>query len=313
MHTFLNKMRLYFILGRTFGISLPLCNLISSVSRRLFHKTPSFIAEKKNRIIRNVIADIVESESFKNINKTIPPRKIESQNHRIWTLWFQGEENAPELVKCCINSMRKHLDEVCVLHTDNIEDYIGAYPESIQKHIDSGAITLTHLSDYIRFTLLSLYGGIWLDSTIYCNNALPEYAYNLPFYTYREREYININNANSWWKAYVLGCSEPSEMFALAQRILIAYWNQYDVLVDYYLVDHILSYCLSLPEFNEYKIQIPENTRNIYWLLQNSNTPWSPEVQEKIPYISKLDYKILSLDKVKYNSCLYQLLYRYRN
>lgn len=44
----------------------------------------------------------------------------------IWTLWWQGEENAPDLVKACIASMRAHANgaDVRVLDERNCASYL---------------------------------------------------------------------------------------------------------------------------------------------------------------------------------------------
>ena len=42
--------------------------------------------------------------------------------NKIWICWFQGEDKAPDLVKKCIDSVRKHASgyDVIILTEDNI-------------------------------------------------------------------------------------------------------------------------------------------------------------------------------------------------
>lgn len=44
----------------------------------------------------------------------------------VWTLWWQGEDKAPDIVKACINSMRTNIPyaKVVVLNQFNIQEYI---------------------------------------------------------------------------------------------------------------------------------------------------------------------------------------------
>ena len=58
--------------------------------------------------------------------------KIKPQNadvspepERAFSIWFQGEENAPALVKSCFRSMRRHLEqELVVLDEKTLFDWI---------------------------------------------------------------------------------------------------------------------------------------------------------------------------------------------
>ena len=48
------------------------------------------------------------------------------KSRTIWTCWWQGENNAPVLVKKCINSMRNYAGEnkVVVIDEHNMKEYI---------------------------------------------------------------------------------------------------------------------------------------------------------------------------------------------
>ena len=52
----------------------------------------------------------------------------------IWTLWWQGEKNAPEIVKKCFNNMKKYSNgaRVIVLDRLNYVNYIEL-PEIIER------------------------------------------------------------------------------------------------------------------------------------------------------------------------------------
>lgn len=208
-------------------------------------------------------------------------------------MWWQGENRAPEIVKQCIASMRHSGIHVIVISAENVHDYIGKYPDPIEQGLHNHSISIAHLSDFIRFSLLSKYGGLWLDSTILVCGRVPEEAFTLPFYTFRQEGYINPLNRGVWWKAFVLGANSPSNMFSLAREILIRYWTCYDTLIDYYLVDAILQYVLSLPQYSGYKIKIPTEKQNIYWLEAHAADTWKDDDEREICFINKLDYKKL--------------------
>lgn len=85
----------------------------------------------------------------------------------IWILWFQGESQAPYLVKKCIKSWKdKNPDwDVIVLDRDSLEEYIDI--SDIPKDLP-----MPQLSDVVRLRLLNKYGGVWADSTTYCRLPL---------------------------------------------------------------------------------------------------------------------------------------------
>lgn len=278
-------------LASNFSVSYLLCHLELSVRSRLFSRRPSQrLLQRRNKYIRHIIADLAKNlpPSTEKTRMALPDSKI------IWTMWNQGEQNAPRIVQQCIASMRQQGATVIVIDDTNIHDYIGPYTDSINCGLKNKTISLAHLSDYVRFTLLGCYGGLWLDSTVLCHGPLPDCAFQLPFYTFRQSNYTNPNNPEVWWKAFVLGSEGPSAMFDTASQILVSYWEKYDVLIDYYLIDHILDYLLSLSEYSHFKPQIPEEPKNIYWLQQHASDTWKDDDSSSICFINKLDYKKLS-------------------
>ena len=73
----------------------------------------------------------------------------------IWTMWWQGEQNLPEVVRMCIASIKHHKGShpLKIITKYNYNDYIKL-PDYILEKVNSGAITLTHFSDIVRFYLL---------------------------------------------------------------------------------------------------------------------------------------------------------------
>ncbi len=82
---------------------------------------------------------------------------------RIYGLWMQGEENAPELVKC--NWQRwKRLNpeyELIILDKESSLTYLTDFP------FDVSTLPMQAYSDILRLTLLMRYGGIWTDATVF--------------------------------------------------------------------------------------------------------------------------------------------------
>ncbi len=163
-------------------------------------------------------------------------KKYPKQNKKyIWVFWYQGEENAPVIVKKCIESIKKNsLDyEVIVLNKQNIKKYIDI-PEVILKKLENGIITLTHFSDLLRMGLLSKQGGIWVDATCYITSNV--------FKRFDAME-LNSNCKNEYkWCAFFIG-GKPNIVFSFCYQLLIDYNKEEDGLIEYFLIDHVLRLC----------------------------------------------------------------------
>jgi hypothetical protein len=103
------------------------------------------------------------------------------EGYKIWVMWWQGEDNMPEIIRLCYLNLIKNANhnEVILIHHKNYQNYI-TLPDYIIDKVENEVITITHLSDLIRAILLSEYGGLWIDATILVTKPLPlsiEYPY----------------------------------------------------------------------------------------------------------------------------------------
>lgn len=134
------------------------------------------------------VFDFLEEE-FSNLiqkYKDIPDATMpKSESSNIWTLWWQGLEQAPEIVKVCLKSQRENMVskgfQYTVITKDNWKQFIDL-PKHIIEKMENGKITLTHFSDIIRAELLKQYGGIWmgyiLAYTLNYNNHDGRYSHS---------------------------------------------------------------------------------------------------------------------------------------
>jgi hypothetical protein len=93
----------------------------------------------------------------------------------IYILWFQGFDNAPELIQKCIHSWKFYNPDwnIILIDDTNLHHYIhlDTYIHNIHdKHIEK-----CHLADIIRTILLKIYGGLWVDATTFCNKPLNDW------------------------------------------------------------------------------------------------------------------------------------------
>ncbi len=186
-------------------------------------------------------------ESIESFLKTYPSLQskynipVKTEKRYVWTCWWQGEENAPLLVKKCLESQREHLPKQTkhvIITWENYQDYIEL-PKYIVEKAKSGKIKPAHLADIARCCLLYRYGGIWLDSTVYLLDKLPEecFAYEIMTRSTGERVYCT----NVSWVTWFLGGRKKEELFRFVMEAFFAYFKHYDEISNYYMIDFLIA------------------------------------------------------------------------
>ncbi|MDN2664295.1 capsular polysaccharide synthesis protein [Psychromonas sp. 14N.309.X.WAT.B.A12] len=148
--------------------------------------------------------------------KKLIPRKI-------WLLWYQGLENAPYLIKKCIASWVKHNPtwEIIVLDESNLHNYITL--ETPQETLTK--LSPAHRSDLLRLKLLHEYGGVWADSTTFCNKPLDQWIDTCSqsgFFVFDRPDKDRL--MSSWFFASQAGCPITIKLHDLMEQ----YWIKND-------------------------------------------------------------------------------------
>ena len=95
----------------------------------------------------------------------------------IWWLWYQGSENAPDIVKICLESVKYYAKRmqyrVIELNTGNLFDYINL-PNTIIDKWKAGNIGAANFSDLVRADLLANRGGYGLTRLCICQGILKQ-------------------------------------------------------------------------------------------------------------------------------------------
>lgn len=166
-----------------------------------------------------------------------PVNNPASEPERCFSIWFQGEEQAPPLVRACFRSMRRHLEqEVIVLDEKTLFEWI-TLPDHIVRKWREGKIPHAHFSDICRVELLYQHGGIWLDATGYVTSPVPQWIMD-------EDLMIFLAGQNARW-AYSLiqNCfiraRKGNPLLGIWREAIFAYWRDEDSKIDYF-VHHLL-------------------------------------------------------------------------
>ena len=179
----------------------------------------------------------------------------------IWMLWWTGEEDAPQLVKRCMESVKKNAagHPVHILTQENYTQYVKV-PDIIMEKVQSGNIRLAHLADYIRVKLLAEHGGLWLDATIYISQQIPEEIFAFPMFTFKgpvmESEFVS----NYRWSTFGLGGWKGNVFYRVIAEALEHYWTKNDYAITYLFFDSIINSAYeNLPELKRLIDALPEN------------------------------------------------------
>lgn len=158
---------------------------------------------------------------------------------KIWTMWLQGFENAPELIQKCITTVQKQYgDEVIVLTNENIYNFIDI-PDFIIEKYKKGIISNTHYADIIRFLIIEKYGGLWLDGTTFLLGEIPDYIRFADIFFYK-----NINE-KIMGSVGVIAAKPHNPIIIKTIWLLLEYWKNENRLVSYSITMLLLSMAIN--------------------------------------------------------------------
>lgn len=176
----------------------------------------------------------IEKE-IKNVQVNLEIGTTNPYPQKIWTMWLQGMEEAPPIVKACVDSLKKYSSrEVILLTKKNLAQYVKL-PDFIEDKYKKGLIGHAHYSDIVRLYLLEKYGGTWIDATVYCVRPFDELInYELMItQSYSKKNPKIMTN-------YFLHSENPHNY--LIQSMLCAlyeYWEKNNSAIDYAIFHYI--------------------------------------------------------------------------
>ncbi len=203
-----------------------------SVKRRLMKKHQIMLD-----FLENQFHDFWESYQIPEM-----PEAKEQWKGKIWICWWQGLDNAPEIVKACVASLKRNAGkhEIIIITDANYKYYVQ-FPEWLEEKRKRGIISRTIYSDLLRMNLLATYGGIWIDSTFFCTGPCFEEYMQQPLWSIKRPDYMHCSVASGYFANYSLGCSyENRWVFGVIRDYLYNYWMHYDKLIDYLLTDYAI-------------------------------------------------------------------------
>lgn len=235
----------------------------------------------------------------KNI-KALPWPSIsdrDSEEEHVFTLWLQGEEQAPPIVKACFESMRRYISlPLLILDEKTIFDWISL-PDHIMHKWKKGMITRTHFSDLCRIELLYEHGGIWADATDFFTGSIPSTVMDEDFFLFMAGSNIRLGGTHAFVQSCFMRMRKGNPLLGMWRELLFKYWENENRLLDYFTLHFLFRY---LVENNEEAAELfstmPKINQDPTHVLfcGYKDAPYTPQLYDEITgktFFQKTTYK----------------------
>ena len=248
------------------------------------------------RYYEKTFGDFLETYDYNHGNQELPKSEYADC---IWICWWQGLNQAPDLVKVCVNSIKRSAGNhrVIVLTEDNYKQYVDI-PAWVEEKKNKGIITRTNYSDLLRLSLLAKHGGMWIDSTFFCTQPVLDDYFHYPLWSIKRPDYFHASIASGYFAGYSLACNEQNRfVFMTIRDFFLNYWKHNDTMVDYLMVDYMIVLA------QKYDNRIAKEFQKI----QQNN----PECDELYKIMGQ-PYDDAIWNKMKVDTALFKLSWKYQ-
>lgn len=239
---------------------------------------------KKRRIVRDLAfgeykmsylkkyIPFVKSLKASDFSTEADPSLLQEQDKKVggddyaYTLWLQGFEQAPDIVKKCIGSMKKEFGEKFILFTEENIWKVISLPSYIIRKREEKKIGAAHIADLIRIELLYKYGGYWFDATDFLTGTPPEFIKEAPFFMYMGSKtflpYMFVQNC-------FIRSKQGDPLMGMWRKLVHEYWRHEDMACEYFLVQMLFRLLVTYNE--EAKIlfsrmpKVPMDVTHVLW------------------------------------------------
>ena len=242
----------------------------------------------RNSYKHRVIKEYLKRKFGKTING-FKEKKYEvdfslTESYQVWFFWWQGEENMPQLVRTCYNTLKYYSNghKVNLLTKDNFRDFVSL-PDYILGKAEKKTLSVTHLSDVLRICLLYEHGGLWLDATVLLTAPLPELPQicsHLGFWTPKDDGNIleTCFAAKNWivrenrWLTFCFYLSKHNILAEFVRAMFFAYIKRNNIFIDYFLFDYFIAIAYDTLEDVRVMIDsVPENNPKVHDIYHRLN------------------------------------------
>lgn len=271
---------------------------------------------KKRRILKGKFCQWYLKHYIQDVEKQgIKFSENVDNNYKIWQYWNTGLENAPDIVKVCINSVRKYTEEFeyVMLNDNNIKEYVNI-PDYIYELRERGIISNAHFADILRTYLLYEHGGCWIDATVFLTAPLNKKIVNSELFVLQNNQeedpdYLKMTN-------YFMSSQGKSFIIAKMKQFLENYWRNNSFVINYFFYAHAFTLFTESSEenkkewdamFNFSYIPVQQMERE----LLNNYSPERFNELKSSSSIHKLSYKWKVIAGKKKNASVEGTLYQH--
>lgn len=182
----------------------------------------------------------------------------------IWWCWLQGEENAPDLCRACLSSLRRNLPDFKInIVTEKNMWSLVTVPEYIRNKYEKGTISRTHFSDILRTCLLVEHGGVWIDSTVYCTGCHDDILSENLFW------FSNIMRGDKGisFSSWLISAHKKEPVLMTIRDLLFLYWKNHSHLYHYFIY-HFFG-TMALEKYPEIAEKVPVFSNVPPHIMQN--------------------------------------------
>ena len=258
----------------------------------------------------------------KLINYYFEPKKNIGSEKIIWQYWGQGIDSPdlPEAVKLCFKSVDNNSGEYTVIRLDdsNIKDYIDI-PQFVFEKRENPQFKHAFFADLLRLALLDVYGGVWLDATVYLSSALSDLSVDSGFFMYQRvnhktnwAEWVSFNKDYFSWDANhkinvlnsIIYASKNNIVIHTCLDLLLNFWRTQEHIPHYFFFQ-IMFDTLITHNLSDSQCTITDDTKP-HLLVKLLDEPFDADTYQKI--ISQMNTHKLSYNKSPKPNSFYQYL-----
>ena len=201
--------------------------------RRYQNEYARFINKVKPLLIEEFDSVLTDLEKLTKKPETVKEPTTEKKEY-VWFCWLQGIDKAPDIVKACLDSQTRWLNnkEFVIITAENYKEYISL-PVFITEKYAKGVIPHALFTDLIRTELLTRHGGSWIDATVMITGKnYPKEIFDCNLFM---PQYIGEDGTMRGISNWLITARKENYLLILLRGMLLEYWKRYDCVVDYYI------------------------------------------------------------------------------
>jgi hypothetical protein len=159
--------------------------------------------------------------------------------------------------------------------------------------------------------LLAKYGGLWVDSTLYFTQDIPDEWFDYPFFSIKNKpegyEYVSRNR----WSTFIMGTNKGCNYFNELAVLMIKYTEVEKVYLEYMTIDFFMDILFKKPIYSIELDKLPVQNEGLHSLRMILNKTFDENEYDKLASTNvcfKLSYKLKFEDKFNGKPTFYKFL-----